>query len=179
MAPADLIGLAAGAAICGVVSWVSIRRGIRARREAAARAVGMPAYAAHREWDFTPKDKRLLGLFDGEPFDQGTGRTATHVFRGRHGRRDFVAFDLGYLTRSGGGSYTRGVQHHHSVVAVRHGLTPDLTRPEVVRAMTLEGDPPWRLCGDWLLVTREGLHTPEEVEAKLVIIHALLDRFPR
>lgn len=179
MSAADLLGVAAGAAICGAVSWVSIRRGLRAQRAAAARAEALPSYARHREWDYAARDERVARWFTGPPFDRGSGRTATHVLRGREAGREFLAYDHGYRTRSGRGSYTRSRQHHLSVVAVRHDLALERLHPDVVALSMDATGLDWRLDGNWVVVVREGLHTPQDVEDTLTRIDAGLDRLPR
>lgn len=112
--------------LAGTVAWGVVRTK-RERERVAARNAALRAHAAHREWDFTEREDRLLGKYDGAPFGRGRARKVVNVLSGRHDGRPFTAFDYEYVTTSGSGKGRKTHQHRYSVVALELGLhTPGL-----------------------------------------------------
>ncbi|MDO9455654.1 hypothetical protein [Nocardioides sp.] len=81
------------------------------------RAQGMAAYAAKREWRWSPDGTGLEHRLSGEPFGRGSRRIASNVVEGRYEGWAFVAFDYRYTTRSGDDSTV----HRNSVVSMHLG----------------------------------------------------------
>lgn len=54
----------------------------------------------------------------------------------------------------------------------------DVLHPDVVEVLLHHPELAWRLEGDSMLVFRSGQHSPQEVEAKLQFMDAVLDRIP-
>ena len=54
----------------------------------------------------------------------------------------------------------------------------DVLQPEVVEVLMHHVELAWRLEGDSMLVIRSGQHSPQEIEAKLHFMDAVLDRIP-
>ncbi len=54
----------------------------------------------------------------------------------------------------------------------------DVLHPDVVEVVMHHAELAWRLEGDSMLVIRSGQHTPQEIEAKLHFMDAVLDRIP-
>ena len=54
----------------------------------------------------------------------------------------------------------------------------DVLHPHVVDVVMHHPDLAWRLDGESMLVIRSGQHTPQEIEAKLHFMDAVLDRIP-
>ncbi|KAA1429211.1 hypothetical protein [Nocardioides antri] len=54
----------------------------------------------------------------------------------------------------------------------------DVLHPAVVEVVMHHPELAWRLEGDSMLVIREGQHSPQEIEAKLHFMDAVLDRIP-
>lgn len=54
----------------------------------------------------------------------------------------------------------------------------DVLHPDVVQVVMHHPELAWRLEGDSMLVVRAGQHSPQEIEAKLHFMDAVLDRLP-
>lgn len=54
----------------------------------------------------------------------------------------------------------------------------DVLHPDVVAVVLHHPELAWRLEGESMLVIREGQHSPQEIEAKLHFMDAVLDRIP-
>jgi hypothetical protein len=54
----------------------------------------------------------------------------------------------------------------------------DVLAPAVVEVVMHHPELAWRLEGDSMLVIRSGQHSPQEIEAKLAFMDAVLDRIP-
>lgn len=70
------------------------------------RARAMQALAASQGWWWVAEDSSYADRWTGEPFEVGSGRTATNVLTGRHGRYDFATFDYHYTVSNGKSSQT-------------------------------------------------------------------------
>jgi hypothetical protein len=66
----------------------------------------MQALATSQGWWWVAADPSYADRWTGEPFEVGSGRTATHVLTGRHGNYDFAAFDYQYTVSNGKTSQT-------------------------------------------------------------------------
>ncbi|GAA1536566.1 hypothetical protein [Nocardioides humi] len=68
--------------------------------------------------------------------------------------------------------------HHFTVHSPSPEFAADVLLSEVRDVMRHHPQVSWRIAGDSLLVIRAGTHTPAEVDAKLHMMDALLDRVP-
>lgn len=106
---------------------------VAAARRAKARREAFAATASSRGWGYSAEDPRWVDYFEGSPFGLGHNRSAKNVLTGRHGDRDFVAFDYCYYTTetstdSQGRTTRREVSHPYAVVGLQTGVVfPPLT----------------------------------------------------
>lgn len=144
----------------------------------------------------------LLGQHDGRPFvafdyhyttSSGTGedrRSSRHVC-------SVVALNLGVrspgLSVAPTGAFGRLVNavtgrdiavgdpafdEAFTVTSPSPEFARDVLHPGVLEVLRHHPDLAWRLDGDSIVVIRGGEHTPQEVEAKLHFLDAVLDRLP-
>lgn len=117
--PVPLAVLAALAALV-LAYLVASTLGLLAVGASEARKTRRLEREARRDWEHRTSDPAVLERFQGGPFGLGTDATATHVFRGVHEGRSFVAFDHAVTVD--------GTRHCHAVVAVDvHATCPPLS----------------------------------------------------
>lgn len=102
-----------GIALIGVtVLWLSYLAD-KKRREALMR------FALSKGWSYRAADDSLVGLAQGEPFDEGDNREARNVLTGAAAGFEMVAFDYSYETHSTDSKNNRTTTtHRYSVVAL-------------------------------------------------------------
>lgn len=80
------------------------------------------AFATRLGWNYTVKDRSLIGRYRDDPFDRGNWRRAEHVFRGKHGEHPLIAFDYSFrLEETDRTGEARTTRHHYQVVALGIG----------------------------------------------------------
>lgn len=67
---------------------------------------------------------------------------------------------------------------HFTVTSTSPEFAQDVLRSDVMEVLRHHPDIAWRLDGDSMVMIRAGQHTPQEVEAKLHMMDAILDRIP-
>ncbi|WP_126688175.1 DUF3137 domain-containing protein [Nocardioides ferulae] len=121
-----VLGLAGGGifflAFAGFVALIVVLIVLSHRAEK-QRVQTLTAYAAARGLAYARSDRGLVGRFDGSPFRSGYARTVSHVLRGTHDGRAFVAFDYSYKESSGTGDDRKTTTYRYAVVALHLGVT--------------------------------------------------------
>lgn len=96
-----VLGLVLVVPIALVILVVVLRgQAVKKRQQA------MSALAASYGWTWVPQDESWARRWTGEPFEVGSGRTATNILLGRQQDFDFVAFDYHYTISDGKTSQT-------------------------------------------------------------------------